>query len=57
MPYPLFDKSEWRAVTLQLQLDQGQRPWTEEEFDREWEEFIEKKRKKGIHLVRTTVGT
>lgn len=47
----VFNKLEWREATRQLQLDSGLQPWTDEEFDREWDGFQERARKKGIHLV------
>lgn len=51
MTQTISNKLEWREAIHRLQLDSGQRPWTDEEFDREWGEFQERVRKKGIHLV------
>lgn len=50
-PTNISNKLEWREAIHQLQLASGQRPWTDEEFDREWDGFQERARKKGIHLV------
>lgn len=38
-----FTKEEWRDVTKKLRPD-----WTEDQFDKAWNEFAEAKRRKSL---------
>ena len=39
-----FDKEEWRLVARRLRPD-----WSDEEFDRHWEDFQRDKERRAMH--------